>query len=66
MILLNVNFDKSITRLSFLLIFFMLTIFLKDKKLIVMLSIEYLNFNICNLKLYLKNKSMDCIEITSN
>ena len=59
MFLLNVNFDKSITRLSFLLIFFMLTIFLKDKKLIVMLSIEYLNFNICNLKLYLKNKSMD-------
>ena len=31
--LLDVDFDKSINRLKFLLIFFMLTEFLKDKKI---------------------------------
>ena len=43
MFLLDVNFDKSIIKLYFLLIFFMLAKFLENKKSVVMSSIKCLN-----------------------
>ena len=42
--LLDVNFDKSIIRLHFLIILFMLAKFSKNKKLITMSVIKYLYF----------------------
>ena len=42
--LLNVNFDKSIIELHFFFISFMFAKFLKDQRLIAMLSIKSLNF----------------------
>ena len=46
----NLNFDKSTLRLHYLNIFFMLTKFLGDKKLIVMSSINCLNLSFCSSK----------------
>ena len=44
----NVNFDKSTIGLHFLLISFMITKFLKDQRLIVILSIKCLKINFVN------------------
>ena len=48
--LFNVNFDKSTIRLHYLHIFFMLTKFQGDKKLIIISSIYCLNLSFCDLK----------------
>ena len=45
-----VNFDKSTVRLHYLHIFFILTKFQGDKKLIAMSSINCLNSSFCGLK----------------
>ena len=44
-----VNFDKSTVRLYYLCIFFMFAKFQGDKKLIAMLSINFLNSSFCCL-----------------
>ena len=46
----DVNFGKSIVRLYYLYIFFMLTSFQGDQRLIVMSSINCLDLNISSLK----------------
>ena len=46
----DVNFDKSIVTLHYLHIFFMLTKFQGDRRLIVMSSINCLNSSFCSLK----------------
>ena len=46
----DVNFDKSTVRLHYLHIFFMLTKFQCDQRLIGMSSINYLNSSFCSLK----------------
>ena len=46
----DVNFDKSIVRLHYLYIFFMLTSFQGDQRLIVMSSIDYLDSCCSSLK----------------
>ena len=46
----DVNFDKSIMRLPYLHIFFMLTSFQGDQRLIVMSSIDYLDSSFSSLK----------------
>ena len=51
----DVNFAKSTIRLYFFLIFSILTKFLKDQKLINMLSIRYLNFKFLKPKIMHKN-----------
>ena len=49
-LLLNANFDKYTIRLHYIHILSMLAKFYGDKKLIVMLSINYLNSSFCSLK----------------
>ena len=46
----NRNFDKSTVRLHYFHIFFMLTKFYDDQKLIAISSINYLNSSFCSLK----------------
>ena len=48
--LFNVNFEKSTVRLHYLHIFFMLTKFQGNKKLIVISSINCLNWSFCSLE----------------
>ena len=50
------NFDKSTIMLHYLHIFFALTRFQGDKKLIVMSSINYLNSSFCSLKECIKDE----------
>ena len=49
-LLLDVNFDKFTVRLHYIHILSILAKFHSDKKLIVMLSINYLNSSFCNKK----------------
>ena len=49
-LLLDANFDKSIVGLHSIHIVFILAKFHGDQRLIVMLSINCLNSNLCNLK----------------
>ena len=49
-LLLDMNFDKSTVRLHYIHILSMLAKFHSDQRLIVMLSINYLNSSFCNLK----------------
>ena len=53
------NFDKSTIGLNYLHIFFMLTKFHDDKKLIVMSSINCLNSSFSSLKLCIKDEFID-------
>ena len=57
--LFDMNFDKFIIELHFLLIRFMLAKFSKYQKSMIMLSIKYLDFKKNCLKLCIKNKFMD-------
>ena len=50
------NFDKSTVRLHYLHIFFMLTKFQGNKKLIATSSISCLNSSFCSLKWCIKDK----------
>ena len=52
--LLDVNFDKFTIRLHFFLISSILAKFQENQRVITMLSIKYLNFEFCSLKLYIK------------
>ena len=49
-LLFDTNFKKSIFGIRYIHIFFMLAKFQDDQKLIVMLSINYLNSSFSNLK----------------
>ena len=53
------NFDKSTVRLHYLHIFFILTKFQADQKLIVMSSINCLNSNCCCWKYRIKDEFKD-------
>ena len=53
------NFEKSIVKLHYLHIFFLLTKFQSDKKLIVMSSINCLDSNFSGLKRCINNKFID-------
>ena len=55
------NFDKSVAELHYFRIFFILTKFINDKKLIIMSSINCLNSSFYNLKLCIKNEFMNQI-----
>ena len=50
------NFDKYTVRLHYLYIFFMLTKFQGDQRLIATSSISCLNSSFCNLKWYIKDE----------
>ena len=50
------NFDKSIAGLHYLYIFFMLTKFQGDQRLIATSSINCLNSSFCSLKWYIKDE----------
>ena len=53
------NFEKSTVRLHYLHIFFMLTKFQGDQRLIAMSSTNCLNSNFCSLKYYIKDEFID-------
>ena len=53
------NFDKSTVKLHYFHIFFKHKIFQGDQRLIVMLSINCLNSNFCNLKQRIKDEFKD-------
>ena len=53
------NFDKSTVRLHYLRIFFLLTKFQGDQRLIDMSSINYLNSSFCSLKERIKDEFKD-------
>ena len=53
------NFDKSTVRLHYLHIFFMLTKFQGNQRLIATSSISCLNSSFCNLKWCIKDKFID-------
>ena len=55
-IFIGCEFENSIIRLHFFLIFLIFAKFQKDQKLIVMLSIKCLNFKFCDLKLCIKKQ----------
>ena len=50
------NFDKSTVRLHYFHIFFMLTKFLDDQRLIATSSINCLNSSFCSLKWHIKDE----------
>ena len=50
------NFDESTVRLHYLHIFFMLTKFQADQRLITMSSINCLNSSFCSLKWWIKDE----------
>ena len=50
------NFDKSTIKLHYLHIFFMLTKFQGDQRLIITSSINCLNSSFCSLKWYIKDE----------
>ena len=50
-LLLNVNFDNSTVGLHYIHILFVLVKFHGEQRLIVMLSINYLNSGFCSLKI---------------
>ena len=50
------NFDKSTIRLHYIYIFFMLTKFQADQRLITMSSINCLNSSFCSLKWCIKDE----------
>ena len=53
------NFDKSTVKLHYLHIFFVLTKFQGDQRLITMSSINCLNSSFCSLKLRKKDEFKD-------
>ena len=59
--LLDVNFEILIVELYVLIISSMIANFQEDQRLIVILSIKYLNFKFFSLKLCIKNKFIDII-----
>ena len=59
--LLDVNFENLIVELYVLIISSMIANFQEDQRLIVILSIKYLNFKFFSLKLCIKNKFIDII-----
>ena len=58
---LDVNFDKFIIRLHFILISFILAKYLENQRSIIMLLTNFYISSFCNIRLCIKNKFMNRI-----